>query len=120
MDKLVEGWIIAQGIDVASDKYDAVCWAIDELFDLAHDKPDRLLKVVVDILSIDSSQKVIGSLGAGVLEELLLYHGDRFIENIIELSDSNPDFRKCLSFVYIDEDDVSPRVYSKMNEIKGK
>lgn len=117
-DKLVKGWIHAQSFDVESSEYDEVCWAIDELYHLAHDKPDQLLKIVLDILNIDSSKKIIRALGAGVLEELLVSHGDEYIQDLLKIADSNSNFKECLGFVYIDEGDVSPHVYEKVQSIK--
>lgn len=76
---LVDSWLHAQGFSVESDEYDDVCWAIDELYDLAREKPKELIETVLKILSVDSSKKIAGALGAGVLEELLVYHGDSFI-----------------------------------------
>lgn len=119
VSELVKTWLSAQHVDVESDEYADVSWAVDELFDLAHDDPERLLAIIVEILSIDPSAKVIGAIGAGVLEELLVYHGSEYIDKLVQLSNSDVNFKACLEFSYIDKDDVSVDVYEKIAQIKN-
>jgi len=114
IDKLIKVWITAQEVDVDSDAYDKVSWAIDELYNLAHDDPDKLLNIIIEILNISSSDKVIGAIGAGALEELLVHHSEKYVDKILKLSDSNDNFKKCLTVTYLDKNDVSERVYKKI------
>jgi hypothetical protein len=119
MSKLIEAWLAAQHFDVESSDYDDVSWAVDELFDLAHDDPDKLLSTIVDILEVDSSQRTLGAIGAGALEDLLVHNGDRCIDRIVDLSKSNANFKACLSFTFVDRDDVSKDAYEKLQACKG-
>lgn len=59
MNKLVETWIYAQSLDVDGVEYARASWAVDELFALAHDDPDKLLSIVIEILKADASRKTI-------------------------------------------------------------
>lgn len=113
MDKLIETWLYAQHLDIESDEYADMSWAVDALFDLAHDNPDELLTSILAILKVDSSPKTLGAIGAGALEDLLVHHGCDYIDKIVELSKSDPNFKASLSFTYIDKNDVSPDVYEK-------
>lgn len=118
MKKLIETWVFAQNVDVESADYESVSWAIDEMYDLAIEDPDKLLSVITEILKVDSSQRVLGAIGAGVLEDLLVHNGDGYIDKLVDLSESNADFKKCLSFTFIDENDVSKNVYEKFCNIQ--
>lgn len=115
---LIDAWFSAQNIDVNSDEYDEVSWAVDELFNMAHDEPDKLLIIIQDILHIDSSKKTLGAIGAGALEDLLVHHGDDYIDKIIEISNFNANFKAAFQFTYIDKDDVSEDVYKKVLKLK--
>lgn len=119
MKNLVNTWLSAQYLDMESQEYDNVSWAVDQLFDMAHDEPAKLLKIIIEILKIEASQKIQGALGAGVLEDMLVNHGDKFIDEISKLSETTPDFKKCLMFTYVDENDVSVDVYKTIQKIKG-
>ena len=120
MEDLVQGWIKAQGVDVESDKYEEVCWAIDKLYLLAHDKPLEALYVISKILVLDSSEQVVGALGSGAIEELLVHHSEAFIHDVVKMSKLDSNFQRCLNHTYLDEDDVSSEVYEIFqNHIKN-
>lgn len=118
MSTLIDTWFLAQNIDINSDEYDGVSWAVDELFNMAHDEPDKLLLIIQEILNIDSSKKTLGAIGAGALEDLLVHHGDDYIDKIIEISDFDANFKAAFQFTYIDKDDVSDGVYKKVLKLK--
>lgn len=117
---LIDTWISAQDYDVESSEYDGLSWAIDELFELAHNDPQRLLSIVIEILKVDSSEKTTGALGAGALEDMLVHHGDDCIDRVIELSNSNEKLRACFYFTFLDKDDVSATVYEKFQSLRTK
>jgi hypothetical protein len=117
MNDLIATWLRAQSIEIESSEYAEVGWAVNKLFDMAHDDPDALLTIVVNILEVDSSPKVLGAIGAGVLEDLLVHHGDEYINTMVELAERNKNFKACLRFTYLDKDDVSTLVYQKYQEL---
>lgn len=119
MNDLVATWISAQYINVHSDQYDAVSWAVDELFNLAHVDPEQLLIILQDILQRDCSEKILGAIGAGVMEDMLVHNGERMIDKVVALSVVNKHFNKALHFTYIDKSDVSPSVLEKINKLKS-
>lgn len=118
MKDLVKTWIAAQDVNVDSDDYARVSWAVDDLFDMAIYEPGKLLDTVVKILALDSSQKVTGALGAGVLEETLVHHGDAVIDQVVRLSENIPEFKGCIKYTFIEPADVSPEVYEKYSSLK--
>jgi hypothetical protein len=119
MNNLIKNWITAQYIDVNSNEYDDVCWAVDELFNLAHDNPGQLLTIIEDILKMDTSPKVLGALGAGVLEDMLVYHGDSYIDKLIACAANCAAFKTALQFTFLDQNEVSKDVFNKLQQIKN-
>lgn len=57
-------------------------------------------KVINLIIKKSSEQSVIGSLAAGPLEDLIQYHGSRFIDRIESEARKNPLFRHLLGGVW--------------------
>ena len=113
MINLVSTWLRAQYLPIESSEYAADSWAVNTLFDLAHDAPDELLPIVVEILKNDSSKTVIGAIGSGVLEELLVYHGDEYIDTLTELCESNKNLSACTQYIHLGVSDVSSAVFKK-------
>lgn len=114
MDKLIDTWIAAQVVDTSTAEYEKMSWAVDELFNIACDKPEKFLETVLEILKVDSSKTTIGALGAGAIEDFLVHHADAYIEKIVDLADSVPAFRSCLKYTFVDRNDVSEDVFEKL------
>lgn len=119
MENLINTWLRAQKFDAESVEYEEVCWAVDELFYLAHDNHLKLLNIIIEILKIDSSLRVLNALGAGVLEDLLVHNGDKCIDEIQKLAECNTNFKTALKNAYLDESDVSPNVFRILQKIKN-
>jgi hypothetical protein len=119
MENLIKTWLCAQKFDAESIEYEEVSWAVDELFYLAHDDHQKLLNIIVEILKIDSSSQVLNTLGAGVLEDVLVHNGDKCIDEIQMLAEGNVHFKTALSNAYLDKDDVSPNVFRILQKIKS-
>lgn len=108
---LIKAWILAQQFDVESTEYENVSWAVDELIEAAELDPERLWKLLPQILESDASAKTLGAIGAGLLEDLMVHHGEEFIDRVTALADSN--LKKAMQHTFLDEDDVSPEVFNK-------
>lgn len=118
MIELVETWLRAQTFDVESEAYEEVAWAVDQLFDMAYEEPEQMLQIVTKILAEDASPKIVGALGAGVIEDALVHQGENVIDKIEVLANNDPNFKKCLEYTYIDNKDVSSMIYQKFAHIK--
>jgi hypothetical protein len=117
-DLFIAAWLRAQYLPIEGNEYAEVSWAVNELFDLAHDAPDKLLPLVIEILKVDASKTVIGALGAGVLEELLIFHGDEYVDKLAELCESNKNLEECSKLIHLDMNDVSPAVFKRYLDLK--
>jgi len=111
--RLIETWLKSQYTDPESAEFEELSWASNKLIDMALDDPEALWTIIPDILKYDSTDRITGALGAGLLEDLVVHHGKKFIDRIVSLSEVNPAFKKSMTFTFIDENDVSPADYEK-------
>ena len=118
MKDLIDTWLKAQEVDVESEEYEELGWAVDYLFDLAYDSPGELLEIVEKILEKSDSETVVGALGSGPIEEMLVSNGNLVIKDVETLVENNSKFSECLKYTYIDEQDSSPAVYKKIKLFK--
>lgn len=118
MEKLVTNWIESRRYDIESDEYEKRSWAVDKIYNLACTDAETLLNVVINILEKDDSETVVGALGSGVFEDLLVENGDKIIDSFVLLALKNKSFMRCIHYTFIDENDVSASVYSKFNMLK--
>ena len=117
-DNLISVWVSAQGIDPETDEYEKVSWAVDELISLASSKPEQLWELIPKILEYDSSEKILGAIGAGLVEDLLTYHGIDFIDKVSLRATNSDVFKGALRYTYLDDEDVSPEVFKKFKAIE--
>jgi hypothetical protein len=52
------------------------------------------------ILDLDGTDTILSNLGAGPLEDLLVVHGDKFIDRVELLARQDRQFRKSLGIVW--------------------
>jgi hypothetical protein len=88
--ELAEAWLancrdaIRSGSD--SDDANATFWAYSELDRLCSTDPERALKVIGLIAHAGVEDRVMYNLAAGPLEDLLVRHGDKVIDQIEALA----------------------------------
>ena len=73
-------------------------------------------KVINLIIKKTSEQSVIGSLAAGPLEDLIQYHGNRFIDRIETEARKNALFRHLLGGVWKSE---PPEIWSRIEKARN-
>jgi len=97
---LVSAWIAAEEQrDVGANAR----WndpAIDTVDDLPENDPDEAWEFINAVLARHPSDKVIAVLAAGPLEDLLVYHGDAFIERVEERAREDDAFNNLLGGVW--------------------
>ena len=92
-------------------------WAVDKFFDLEIERPDVCWEAILDILSKKPSDRVLGVLAAGPLEDLINNHGSVYIEKIETEARRNPAFRHLLGGVW---ESGTPDVWGRVEKIRGK
>ncbi|MGV3661602.1 MAG: DUF6869 domain-containing protein [Prosthecobacter sp.] len=79
---------------------DASCaWASDELDDLVLQNPDRVWRIILQILASNPPREVRAILAAGPLESLLRAHAIDFIDRVEAQAAGSQPFRAILSGV---------------------
>ena len=116
-EKLIVSWISLNKAEQGSDDYERNFWAFGKLYDLTKNDPSLCLDIVLSILDRESSRKIISNLAAGPVEDLLVYHGARFIEKIEELANKNAAFRDLLGGVW--KSDMSDDIWKRVQAVSG-
>jgi hypothetical protein len=70
---------------------------------LVREKPELAWQLILEILRRDNSSGVLEDLSAGLLEDLLVYHGKAMIDRVEAEARSNPLFAKLLGGVWQNE-----------------
>lgn len=115
--RLASSWIFAQKRGVDNTGYAEHSWAVDEVINFAADEPDNLWEIILEILEIDDSEEIIKAVGAGPLEDLMVYHGERFIDVIEKQAAKSIAFKTAMQNVWLDSDDS--KMHTKFYEIAG-
>ncbi|MFL6586669.1 MAG: DUF6869 domain-containing protein [Luteimonas sp.] len=114
IDYLMECWLASQSSDPETKEENN--WAVMGPSDEARDNPERawecLLFAVADNRFSDEN---LGLLAAGVLEDLLSFHGHDFIERIEHQAKINPKFAWMLGGVW--QFQMSDEIWQRVQSI---
>ena len=91
-------------------------WAIDKFFELVPEQPQDCWQAILAVLDRTSSEKVLSTLGAGPLEDLIHEHGPEFIGNIEFEARENPPFKELLARVW---ESSTPEVWARVQKARG-
>jgi hypothetical protein len=105
MDSLTHNWLDAATIqlnkqELNKDQDDAIV----QLFEVCSDDPKRAFNVICEILACNPRKDVVGYLGAGPLEDLLIHHCE-YIDIVIEKTNSIELLEECLEHVNLETED---------------
>lgn len=113
IQKIVVNYI--QLINTDDELDDRFFWAWEKIIDLISNEPETAWDIIKKILKYDSSLKVISRLAAGPLEDLLVDHGDKFIDRVEEEAKKNPDFAKLLGGVW--QNAMSDEIWERIQKV---
>jgi hypothetical protein len=116
LEKWVDAYIQAQQIE-GIDGSHPLWWAIDKFMDAVQSNPELAWEAIVKIVQRRPSEKVLGMLSAGPLEDLLEQHGENFILRIEKISSADACFRKMLEHIWKSS---TPEIWERLNAAKGK
>lgn len=116
--ELIGAWILAQKFGTESIEYEQVSWAAEMLIEMVHVDPEKLWHLLPKIIEADESDKTLGAIGAGLLEDLMVHHGEDFIDRVSSLAESNSKFKQAMQYTFLDREDVSSEVFEKFLESK--
>jgi len=105
INKLAHAWVTTQKQGLGTAGYNHHSWAVDELIDAAISDPEKAFITIVRILEIDTTDEIFQALGAGALEDLIVNHGELYIDKIENQAALSEPFRKVMQNVWLDTDD---------------
>ena len=105
MDNLTTDWIDAATAQLNAQKLNKdQDNAIVNLFEICAENPSRAFNVICEILETNPRKDVLGYLGAGPLEDLLLKNCE-YIDIAIERTKNITLLKECLAHVNLDKED---------------
>lgn len=116
LQKIAEAWIKVH--QNSEDEHGEHFWAYSKMSDLCEDEPEICWKIIHIIRRLDGSDKLLANLAAGPLENLLVYHGSRFIDRVEELAKSDQQFRKLLGAVW--QRDVADPIWKRIKAVAAQ
>jgi hypothetical protein len=95
-NQLARAWITLQTTPQYAPEYNSLFWSFEQTYSLVREDPIEAWKLILTIWSVDQSLPTRQSLSAGLLEELLCYHGERIIPHIEQQAKEDPSFAMLL------------------------
>jgi hypothetical protein len=114
---LVKTWIALHHAEAKSQAYTDNFWAFTTLSDMCESSPERCWKLIQEIRKSDGSDIILANLASGPLEELLVQHGQKFIDAVEKLAGDDEQFRKLLGAVW--QNDIAEDVWVRIKRVAG-
>ena len=109
LSKLAKAWIAGEG---------QYCEAWEILCNLVLFRPEDAWFVIQEIASQEIPEHVTANLAAGPLEDLLVHHGQAFIDCIENKAKSDPRFAHILAGVWQNKIDV--KVWRRIEQVRSE
>ena len=90
--RLAKSWIALQTTPQHAPEYNALFWSFRQTYGLVREDPSEAWNLILTIWSLDQSLPIRQSLSAGLIEELLCYHGETVIPRIEQQAHADPSF----------------------------
>lgn len=124
-DRLITAWITCAGAEEDSSAYQDNIWAASHLSDLIWEESSdggdaqEAWEMILSINERPLSDEAMSVLAAGPLEDLLVCHGQAFIERVEARAHQDPAFNRLLGGVWKNamSEDVWQRVQAARNEV---
>lgn len=120
LNDIVDAWIAATVAEKRSPEREANWWAIEQVIHWSlHLQGEQLWQFVTAAYKRNLSDKAVGALAAGPLEDLLAKQGPEFIDRVEELARKDPKFNHLLGGVWRNSmtTDVWERVQAARHEV---
>ena len=98
-NQLAKAWITLQITPEDAPEYSSLFWAFRQSYDLAREKPMEAWQLILTIWSLDQTIPTKRSLSAGLIEDLLCYHGEFMIQHIERQAKADRSFATLLGAV---------------------
>lgn len=116
-EQLIDAWLIAHQAGTKSPIYEENWWAVEIFLNLPQENPELLWELILETLSREKNEKLLGNLAAGPLEDLIEYNGPAFIDRIEEIARKDPKFKKLLQGVW---ESSTPAIWNRIEKIQNQ
>ncbi|MBN9394712.1 MAG: hypothetical protein J0H83_05665 [Candidatus Melainabacteria bacterium] len=114
LDAVVQAWILTMSTEVDPIIREENFWAFEYIASLENDKNsvDFLWAFILEVLNRNVSEKLLYTLAAGPLEELLCFHGESVIDRVEASANSDTKFANLLAGVW--RSDMEQHVWERV------
>jgi hypothetical protein len=116
MKGIADAWIDFHRLPEDSPRRQDKFWSFDRLWELVHDDPEAAWNII-QIIRQEGSDPILSNLAAGPLEDLLVAHGDRFIDRVERLAAHDAQFKRLLAATW--QNSMSPRLWKRIKAVAG-
>jgi hypothetical protein len=88
-----------------------------KMYALTRNDPEMAWSIIKIMWKLDSSEKILANIAAGPLEDLLVYHGEKFIDRVEEAAQNDPIFKKMLGAVW--QNAIPDDVWNRIKAVAG-
>ena len=114
-NQLAKAWIALQTTPQHAPEYSSLFWAFRRSYDLAREEPMEAWQLILAIWSLDQSTPTKKSLSAGLIEELLCYHGESMIQHIERQAEADRSFATLLGAVR--QNTMTDQVWNRLQDV---
>jgi Family of unknown function (DUF6869) len=114
-NQLAKAWIALQTTPQHAPEYNSLFWAFKQSYDLAREEPLEAWQLILAIWSLDQSIPTKQSLSAGLIEELLCYHGESMIQHIERQAKADRSFAQLLGGV--GQNTMTDDVWNRLQDV---
>lgn len=109
---LINAWIGYHQSDRKSSDDDPLFWACEELLTAVKETPEKAIDLISKICEKVENELILANLGAGLVEDLLVYHGKQVVNQLAVRARQDPKFSRMLSNVW--GDGIDREVWEKI------
>jgi hypothetical protein len=113
--EISQTWIAMQRLPESSQERNTKFWAFERLSDLVQENPEEAWNVIEAMRRLDGADSILANIAAGPLEDLLVRHGDKFIDRFEVLARDDQQFRKLLGGVW--QNSMSDSLWARIRTI---
>jgi hypothetical protein len=114
-NRLARTWITLQTTPQHAPEYNSLFWSFKQSYDLAREEPMEAWQLILTIWSLDQSIPTRKTLSAGLIEELLCYHGEFMIQHIERQAKADRSFSTLLGAVR--QNTMADDVWNRLQDV---
>jgi hypothetical protein len=114
-NRLARAWITLQTTPQHAPEYNSLFWSFKQSYDLAREEPMEAWQLILAIWSLDQSIPTKRSLSAGLIEELLCYHGESMVQHIERQAKADRSFATLLGGV--GQNTMTDAVWNRLQDV---